>query len=147
MKIIQSTDPVWDHPDTVAGSLPRTPHHPTYGIRIEKQNKAPEIGIFTGQVLLNLVSNAYQAMGEKGKLTISAKQKKGRMYLSIADTGSGMSQETMAKIFDALFTTRSRGIGLGLSVSKNLAEANGGSIEVKSKKGKGSTFTLILPMK
>ena len=99
----------------------------------------------TGQVLGNLVTNAYQAMKEGGNLTISAQAERGQVSLSVADTGCGIPPENMAKLFEPLFTTRTRGIGLGLAVSKSLVEANGGSIEVISKVGKGSTFTVRLP--
>lgn len=100
-----------------------------------------------GQVLVNLLTNARQAMPERGKLTISAQAEKGYVQLSIIDTGCGIPEENMEKVFEPLFTTRVRGIGLGLSVSKNLVEANGGSIKVESEEGKGSTFTVILPTK
>ncbi|KKL91342.1 hypothetical protein LCGC14_1895670, partial [marine sediment metagenome] len=99
-----------------------------------------------GQVLHNLVTNAYQAMPEGGKLTISARAEKERVILSIIDTGCGISRENIKKLFEPLFTTKARGIGLGLTVCKNLVETNGGSIEVESKEGKGSTFTLFLPI-
>jgi signal transduction histidine kinase len=65
--------------------------------------------------------------------------------ISITDTGCGISAENMEKLFEPLFTTKARGIGLGLAVSRNLAQANGGSIEVESAEGEGSTFTVILP--
>ena len=97
------------------------------------------------QVLANLVTNAYDAMPEGGKLTINAQVKKSQVYLDITDTGSGISKKNMDNLFEPLFTTKARGIGLGLAVSKNLTESNGGSIKVKSKEGQGSTFTVILP--
>jgi len=114
-----------------------------------------------GQVLLNLVANAHQAMPEGGNLTISAAcrgDSGGRcrgdpgdrpqwVSVSIADTGCGIPEENMEKIFEPLFTTRAKGIGLGLAVSKNLVEANRGSVEVESQEGQGSTFTVILPTK
>jgi len=96
------------------------------------------------QILVNLISNAYQAMPEGGDLTVSGRQGGGRVYVSITDTGSGILEQDMNKIFEPLFTTRARGIGLGLSVSRNLIEANGGSLEVESKEGKGSVFTIAL---
>ncbi len=99
-----------------------------------------------GQVLQNMVTNAYQAMPGGGKLTISARAEKERVILSIIDTGCGISRENIKKLFEPLFTTKARGIGLGLTVCKNLVETNGGSIEVESKEGKGSTFTLFLPI-
>jgi PAS domain S-box-containing protein len=114
------------------------------------------------QVLVNLITNAYQAMGKGGKLTISAellegstvRNPKSEIGIRISDTGCGISKENMNKLFEPLFTTRSRGIGLGLSVSKNLVEVNKGSIEVESpstefragKEGKGSMFTVSLPI-
>jgi PAS domain S-box-containing protein len=99
------------------------------------------------QVFDNLVTNACQAMPEGGKLTIEAKAEEDKTLISVADTGSGISQENMEKLFEPLFTTKARGIGLGLAISKILVEANGGSIEVKSEEGGGSTFTVILPIK
>jgi signal transduction histidine kinase len=98
-----------------------------------------------GQVLDNLLTNAYQAMPEGGKLSIEAKVEEDRLLVSITDTGTGISQENIERLFEPLFTTKARGTGLGLAVSKNLVEANGGSIEVESQEGKGSTFTVILP--
>ena len=100
-----------------------------------------------GQVLVNLVTNACQAMPEGGELTISAQTEKSHVAFSITDTGCGMSEEDMEKSFEPLFTTKARGIGLGLAVSKNLVETNGGSIEMESDEGKGSTFRVILPIK
>jgi len=108
-----------------------------------------------GQVLGNLVANAYQAMAAGGNLTISAQAEKEKVSLFITDTGCGISKENIKKIFEPLFTTRARGIGLGLAVARNLVELNGGSIEVESpstalgtgEAGKGSTFTVALPIK
>jgi signal transduction histidine kinase len=113
------------------------------------------------QVLGNLTVNACQAMmsprgtmslrltpsGEKnkGELTISGYQNKGMVAIAVKDTGTGIKPENMDKLFEPLFTTKSKGIGLGLAVSRKLVEANGGRIAVKSELGKGSTFTLFLP--
>ena len=106
------------------------------------------------QVLGNLVVNACQAMvstssatlAEGGTLTISANQEKDLVAIAVKDTGSGITPENMQKLFEPLFTTKPKGIGLGLVVSRKLAEANGGCIEVQSEVGKGSTFTLYLPV-
>ena len=98
------------------------------------------------QVLENLVTNAYQAMPQGGKLTVKARASQNEVYLSIADTGEGIAEENLGKLFEPLFTTKPRGIGLGLALSKMLVEANGGSIDVESKEGEGTTFTLILPI-
>jgi signal transduction histidine kinase len=99
-----------------------------------------------GLVLGNLVINAYQAMPEGGSLIISARAEEDEVALSVADIGCGISQEYMAKLFEPLFTTKARGIGLGLAISKNLVEVNGGSIEVESEVGRGSIFTIRLPL-
>ena len=100
-----------------------------------------------GQVLGNLITNAFQAMPDGGRLTVRARDEGDKVSLSITDTGCGISKENMKNIFEPLFTTRARGIGLGLAVSRSLVEANGGSINVESEEGKGTTFTLILPTK
>lgn len=99
------------------------------------------------QVLVNLVTNAYQAMTDAGRLTVRAREEQNKVSLSITDTGCGISKANMQNIFEPLFTTKARGIGLGLAVSRSLVEASGGSIKVESEEGKGSTFTLILPTK
>jgi signal transduction histidine kinase len=98
------------------------------------------------QVLGNLVSNAYQAMPNGGALTISAQSEAAWVKLSVADTGVGVASGTMEKIFEPLYTTKAKGIGLGLAVSKNLVEVNGGIIEVESKEGQGTSFTISLPI-
>jgi signal transduction histidine kinase len=63
----------------------------------------------------------------------------------VKDTGTGITPENMQKLFEPLFTTKTKGIGLGLALSKKLVEDNGGRIEVESEPGKGSTFTIYLP--
>jgi PAS domain S-box-containing protein len=97
------------------------------------------------QVLGNLVVNAYQAMPEGGTLSIDAFHREGKVHLSLRDTGCGISEENMRKLFEPLFTTKDRGIGLGLAVSKTLVETNGGEIAVESRIGVGTTFALALP--
>jgi signal transduction histidine kinase len=98
------------------------------------------------QVLGNLVTNACQAMADVGNLTISAQRQQGMVTIAVKDTGTGITPENMQKLFEPLFTTKTKGIGLGLAVSRKLAEANGGRIEVISVPDKGSTFTLVLPV-
>ena len=99
-----------------------------------------------GQVLSNLLTNACQAMDEGGDLTIKAKEEKCKILISITDTGHGMSEDTLNKLFEPLFTTKARGIGLGMTVVKNFVEVNGGSIKVESEEGQGTTFTVVLPI-
>jgi PAS domain S-box-containing protein len=100
------------------------------------------------QVLGNFTLNACQAMSKQGgTLAISAHAQDGMIGISVRDTGTGISPENMKKLFEPLFTTKPKGIGLGLAVSKKLIEANSGRIEVQSEAGKGSTFTVYLPVK
>jgi len=107
------------------------------------------------QVLGNLITNAYQAMEAGGKLTISGHvvvqvtardRQKQMLAIAVKDTGGGILPENRKKLFEPLFTTKVKGIGLGLAVSKKLAESNDGRIEVESQPGKGSTFTVWLPV-
>ena len=99
------------------------------------------------QVLGNLVDNAYQAMTGGGTLTVGATPRGRPRYVTIviADTGCGIPQENMDKLFEPLFTTKARGIGLGLVTSENLLKLNGGTIDVESEEEVGSTFTVWLP--
>jgi len=97
------------------------------------------------QVLRNLITNARQAMPKGGCITIEAEAEDTMVAVSVADTGIGMSEETLVRLFEPLFTTKAKGIGLGLAISKHLIEANSGSIRVESREGQGSTFTVMMP--
>ena len=70
----------------------------------------------------------------------------GWVAVSFTDTGVGIPEENLGKVFEPLFTTKARGIGLGLPITKTLVEGHGGTIKVKSVVGKGSTFTVRLPL-
>ncbi|MFC1974605.1 ATP-binding protein [Chloroflexota bacterium] len=98
------------------------------------------------QVLVNMITNAVQAMPDVGKLTIEAKEKDSFLEVKIADTGGGIPKEAIGKIFDPLFTTRAKGIGLGLAVCKAIIDRHEGHIEVESSVGKGTIFTVKLPL-
>jgi signal transduction histidine kinase len=99
-----------------------------------------------GQVVLNLFVNAIQAMEAKGgTLTVRGAMDGGRVRLDVIDTGPGVPSDLQEKIFEALFTTKPRGIGLGLAVSRSLTEANDGQLTVRSRQGEGATFSLIVP--
>jgi signal transduction histidine kinase len=97
------------------------------------------------QVFVNIILNAIEAMPEGGRLKIRAKSKAEFVNVEFADTGGGIAESVIDKIFDPLFTTKAKGIGLGLAMCKSILERHGGDIAVKSKEGKGATFTVSLP--
>ncbi len=99
------------------------------------------------QLFLNLVLNAIQAMPEGGTLTLRTRAARGRVVAEVADTGCGIAPGNLGRIFDPFFTTREvgEGTGLGLAVSDTIVRAHGGSIEVESAVGRGSTFRVVLP--
>lgn len=100
------------------------------------------------QILDNLLTNAVDALGdEKGTITVFTKREGDQVIIEIGDTGSGVSPEVLAKIFDPFFSTKGpgKGYGLGLAISLTLAESLGGGISVESKPGEGSRFRLWLP--
>jgi two-component system NtrC family sensor kinase len=100
------------------------------------------------QVFLNLSLNACEAMEKGGTLSIATSFRDGNVIISFRDTGCGIRKEHVERIFDPFFTTKpvGKGTGLGLSVSYGIIEQHGGSIEVESEEGKGSTFTITLPV-
>jgi two-component system NtrC family sensor kinase len=106
------------------------------------------------QVFMNILSNAVQAIEGSGHIWISsmplkdAKDKKGRVQISIQDSGKGMSSKTLEKIFDPFFTTKGvgQGTGLGLSISYGIVQNHGGEIQVRSEEGVGTEFVVILPV-
>ena len=99
------------------------------------------------QVLLNLATNAIQASGRAGNVTILVRQTGKETTLSVKDEGEGIPREHMQRIFEPFFTTKSpdQGTGLGLFVSRNMVEKLGGEIEAESQLGRGSTFRVKLP--
>jgi PAS domain S-box-containing protein len=98
------------------------------------------------RVFLNLAINGIQAMEKGGTLKVSASRTKEVVEVSFKDTGAGMSRENIEKIFTPFFTTKAKGLGLGLAISKRFIVLHGGSIVVESREGKGSTFTVTLPI-
>ncbi|MGQ9630597.1 MAG: ATP-binding protein [bacterium] len=98
------------------------------------------------QVFLNIMQNAIQAMPGGGTLTISSSIKDGVAEVGFADTGVGIEPDKINKIFDPFFTTKKDGTGLGMSVSFRIVENHRGRIEVKSRVGEGTTFTVKLPV-
>lgn len=100
------------------------------------------------QVLLNLFINALHAMPEGGTLKVTVKPQADVVALLIADTGHGIPREHLGKIFTPFFTTKEigKGTGLGLTVVHGIIEEHGGKIAVESEPGKGTTFTILLPI-
>jgi len=98
------------------------------------------------RVFHNLITNATQAMPNGGKLTIETKKRKNFVEISIKDTGVGIPNNNLEKIFKPFFTTKAKGIGMGLAACKKLIEEHNGKIEVKSREGSGTVFTVKLPL-
>ncbi len=98
------------------------------------------------RALINLIQNAVQAMPKGGTLKISAQTRNGAAQVSIEDTGEGIPTEAQEKMFAPLFTTKSKGQGFGLAVVKRLIEAQDGDISYITQKGKGTIFTIQLPL-
>ncbi|OYX11181.1 MAG: hypothetical protein B7Z15_12285, partial [Rhizobiales bacterium 32-66-8] len=107
------------------------------------------------QVLLNLLLNAIQALGAMPpeRRTISVRVQRGEreslgdaIVVTVEDTGAGIAEADLARLFDAFFTTRSDGMGLGLSISRSIVEAHGGRIEAGNRPDGGATFRVCLPV-
>lgn len=101
------------------------------------------------QILLNLYLNAMEAMKPGGELNVDflAEAETNRIELKVSDTGCGISEKHLSRVFDPYFTTKSTGTGLGLAIAHNIIEAMGGKINIASRPGKGTTITLTLPVK
>ena len=98
------------------------------------------------QALLNLVLNADHAMPSGGDLILTTRREGAWIVIDVIDTGVGMTDEVRSRIFDAFFSTRAAGSGLGLPTTRKIVEAHGGMILVRSDPGKGSQFTIRLPV-
>ena len=98
------------------------------------------------QVLINLIKNASEAMPQGGSITVSVDRRPPDLIITVADTGEGMPPDVAENIFTPYFTTKSKGSGLGLAISRNIIRAHNGDIKVESQPGKGSTFTIRLPL-
>ncbi len=100
------------------------------------------------QVFMNILVNAAQAIEEKGTIRIATRAEDEHVVVKISDDGRGIAPEALDRIFDPFFTTKEvgKGTGLGLSVAYNIVQSHNGSIEVTSKPGKGTTFTIRIPI-
>ncbi len=100
------------------------------------------------QVFINLLINAIQAIEKKGKIKIKTWEKDGLIWVTVSDTGCGIPRENQSKIFEPFFTTKEvgKGTGLGLSISYEIMQRHKGEISFESKEGKGTTFTIRMPV-
>ena len=117
---------------------------------IDRTRDEPKITIDVDKMIRifeNFIKNAIDAMLNGGTLEVGSSQKGDNVEFTFKDTGIGMSEEIMVKIFTPLFTTKAQGMGFGLAICKRIIEAHGGSVTVQSTLGKGTTFTVTLPIK
>ena len=99
------------------------------------------------QVILNLLLNAHDALGEDGNITVTSLERDGRVVIEVSDDGSGIEEEDLPQIFDPFFTTKGRGkgTGLGLSICYGIVKEHNGEIHVESNIGRYTRFTVELP--
>jgi len=99
------------------------------------------------EVLVNMIYNAIDAMPSGGEIRMSSQESNGRVVLSIADSGTGMTPEVKSRLFDPFFTTKGKGgTGMGMAVSFGIIRRHNGSIDVESEPGRGTTFRISLPV-
>ena len=97
------------------------------------------------QVLLNILLNAQQGLNGAGKITVTARKSGRDIVISVADTGCGIREEHLGRVFSPFFTTKEKGTGLGLAVAARIVESHGGSLSVESVSGRGAVFSIHLP--
>jgi len=115
------------------------------------QNCRPGIAPLAGDaaqllvVFSNLIRNAIEAMADAGTLQLSTGEVDGQIFIEVADTGHGIAPENLGKVFEPLFSTKTRGIGLGLAIVRTIVKNHRGTIHVTSQKGQGTQFMVKLP--
>jgi signal transduction histidine kinase len=118
-------------------------------LQLSLQDDIPEFNLDETQfktVLMNLSLNAFNAMHQGSMFEIKTELRKGNVILYISDTGEGISQKNLEKIFTPFFSTREGGLGLGLSIVQRIIENHGGSITCTSEVGKGTVFEIVFPI-
>lgn len=98
------------------------------------------------QVFVNIITNAIEATDRGGSITIGAEVRAGELHIRVSDTGCGIDAGEVHHLFDPFYTTKDRGTGLGLFVAYAIVRSHGGRIDVDSSLGRGSTFTIALPL-
>jgi signal transduction histidine kinase len=117
---------------------------------IKKLEKIPMLTLDSEhiqRVFVNIIENAVQSMPEGGELIVGLSRFKDSIEISFKDSGVGITEENMKKLFTPLFTTKPKGLGLGLVISKQIVEGHKGEIVVTSKEGEGTIFTVRLPIR
>ena len=157
---LDSTRPL--EPDRRATALPKLLEEAievTRGVDPERANVDCQVDINAGslvtdpallrQIVINLLSNALDAVDKNGRVTVAAKASGDDVLITISDTGHGIAPDDLRRIFEPFYTTKGRGkgTGLGLAICRQLTAALGGNISVQSKPGVGSTFFVRLPKK
>jgi two-component system, NtrC family, sensor kinase len=117
----------------------------------KEYGKLPDITCYPqqlNQVFMNILVNAAHAISDKGEIRIATLTSNGNVEVKISDTGSGIPRENLPKLFDPFFTTKEvgKGTGLGLHVAYDIVKKHHGMIDVESTVGKGTTFTIRLPL-
>lgn len=115
-------------------------------INIKDSERLRTDPVLLQRALSNLVTNAIQAMPKGGSLEVGGQPKDNRIVITVKDSGTGIPDEIKPKLFAPMMTTKAKGQGFGLAVSKRLIEAMKGTITFESEKGKGTTFTISLPL-
>jgi signal transduction histidine kinase len=118
-------------------------------ISITVKGEADQLSVFDPDlmklVIMNLLINAMDAIGENGSISITVGNDLGYAVMSVSDDGSGMNEEVRKHLFDPFFTTKDKGLGLGLFIVYNIVKAHGGYIELESQVNCGSTFYVRIP--
>jgi two-component system NtrC family sensor kinase len=121
-------------------------------IRVQRDSPDPAATVCSDpdglrQVLQNLISNAVAATPDGGDIAIGSRMERGRLILTVIDSGTGIPAEELEKIFEPLYTTRPEGLGLGLTISRTIVERLGGTLSARNEPGRGAAFTVELPLK
>ena len=141
----------------VVDTVLRLLHHrlESYGVEVtlHRPKRLPEITADPEQikeVLVNLLINACEVTGQRGRIDISEEEKDvpplgHAVVIRVADNGPGIPIEIQAKVFEPFFTTKEEGTGLGLSIAMRIVEEHGGRLTLQSEPGKGATFIMAFP--
>ncbi len=125
------------------------PRHANFKVEWHWEKDLPSLWVDGGrieQILINLILNAYQALGDQGTLILSGRMERGQILMSVEDDGPGISEADLPHLFEPFFTTKKNGSGLGLSISLKIAAAHDGKIMVERLTPRGTRFTLQLPL-